>query len=317
MDDILIQAKNQLDTEGYTYIDLIESNYISESKFKSAQKRCLKYWYKYFNDKGVPLDDLKIDMKKKLENNQYFKQSKDSLMFKALYGHHKRNGDFYINTRKPAVSQNNGMGLATSQTAIYKDKKLIKMKEKLRPIFNHMYGSNTHLHLSRFGLKLPFKGSKDMVTHTDMSYIKEFKNNYPKRRKLNDPISYAPFSENNEPQRIQALLCLSDSDSGWYGYKNSHLKYREIGDKLNWPGKTTSLQLIPKKILNEIGLERVDVKSKLGRLIMWNCGVPHGNSACKNTTPRLVLYVNYQPDNENTSASKIIGLGNQPIEINI
>ena len=76
-----------------------------------------------------------------------------------------------------------------------------------------------------------------MVTHTDMSYIKEFKNTYPKRRDINDPISYAPFSENQEPQRIQALLCLSDSDSGWYGYKKSHLKYKEIGDELNWPGK--------------------------------------------------------------------------------
>lgn len=317
MEEILKNAKNQLDNEGYTYIDLIKSNYISEDKFKSAQKRCLKYWYKYFTDRGLSEDNIKININLKMENNKYFKQPKDSFMFKALYGHHKKNGDFYINTRKPAVSQHDGMGLATSQPAVYKDKKLIKMKEKLRPIFNHMYGSNTHLHLSRFGLKLPFKGSKDMVTHTDMSYIKEFKNNYPKRRDINDPISYAPFSENQEPQRIQALLCLSDSDSGWYGYKKSHLKYREIGEKLNWPGKTRSLQLIPKNVLNELSLERVDVKSKFGRLIMWNCGVAHGNSKCQNTTPRLVLYVNYQPNNENTSASKIIGLGNQPVEINI
>ena len=69
-----------------------------------------------------------------------------------------------------------------------------------------MYGSNTHLHLSRFGLKLPFKGSKDTVTHTDMSYIKEFKNNYPKRRDINDPISYAPFSENQEPKESKVIM---------------------------------------------------------------------------------------------------------------
>ena len=95
-------------------------------------------------------------------------------------------------------------------------------------------------------------------------------------------------------------------------YKKSDLKYKEIGDKLNWPGKTRSLQFIPKSVLNELNLERVDVKSKFGRLIMWNCGVAHGNSKCQNTTPRLVMYINYQANNENTSANEIIGLGNQP-----
>jgi|TARA_B110000858_G_C17791649_1_gene470225 hypothetical protein len=312
MENILTQAKNQLRNDGYTYIDLVDSNFIENKKLKSIQKHCLKYWYRYFTDKGISEDYLKIDFTKKLNENQYFKQPKDSPIFKALYGHVKTNGDFYINTRKPAVSQNDGMGLATSQPCIYKDKKLIKIKEKLRPIFNHLYGSNTHLHLSRFGLKLPFKGSKDMVTHTDMSYIKDFRENQPKRRNINDPVSYAPYSDDGTDQRIQALLCLSDSDSGWYGYKKSHLKYKEIGDKLNWPGKTKSLQLIPKSVLNELNLERVDVKSKFGRLIMWNCGVAHGNSKCQNTTPRLVMYINYQSNNENTSANEIIGLGNQP-----
>ena len=28
-------------------------------------------------------------------------------------------------------------------------------------------------------------------------------------------------------------------------------------------------------------------------------------------------FINYQPNNENTSVDKIIGLGNQPVEINI
>jgi hypothetical protein len=315
MEQIISSSKNQLRDEGYTYIDLIDTNILEESKLKSAKKRCLKYWYKYFMNKGLLEEQLKINFKKKVNDNQYFKQPKDSEMFKALYGHKKRNGDFFINTRKPAVSQHDGMGLATSQPAIYKDKKLIKIKEKLRPIFNELYGSNTHLHLSRFGLKLPFKGSKDMVTHTDMSYIKEFRVNQPKRRHINDPVSYAPYSDDGGDQRIQALLCLSDSDSGWYGYKKSHLKYKEIGDKINWPGKTSSLQLIPKKLLKNLGLERVDVKSKFGRLILWNCGVAHGNSKCQNTTPRLVLYINYQPNDQDTSADKIIGLGNQPINI--
>ena len=58
MEEILMNAKNQLDNEGYTYIDLIESNYISENKFKSAQKRCLKYWYKYFMNNGLLEEQL-------------------------------------------------------------------------------------------------------------------------------------------------------------------------------------------------------------------------------------------------------------------
>lgn len=314
MNDIIKKAKKELKENGYTYIDLVDNNIIDKSELKSAKKRCLKYWYNYFIQKGLTKEELKLDFKKNTNNTQYLKQPKDSKMFKALYGHNKKNGDFYINTRKPAVAQNDGMGLATSQPEVYKDKKLIKLKEKLRPIFNGVYGSTTHLHLSRFGLKLPFKESKDMVLHTDMSYLEEFKNKKPKRRELNDPVSYTPYSDDNIDQRIQSLLCLSDSDSGWYGYKKSHLKYSEIGEKLNWPGKTTKLQIIPKKILENLELTRVDVKSKFGRLILWNCGVAHGNSACKNTKPRLVMYINYQPNSENTSADKIIGLGNQPIE---
>ena len=78
--------------------------------------------------------------------------------------------------------------------------------------------------------------------------------------------------------------------------------------------KTTKLQIIPKKILENLGLTRVDVSSKFGRLLLWNCGIAHGNSSCRNTTPRLVMYINYQPNNNDTSADKIIGLGNQPVE---
>ena len=47
---------------------------------------------------------------------------------------------------------------------------------------------------------------------------------------------------------------------------------------------TNHCNLFLKVFLNELNLERVDVKSKFGRLIMWNCGVAHGNSKCQNTT---------------------------------
>ena len=311
MEHILNQADNQLKQNGYTYIDLIDDSLLSERAINKAKKYCLKHWYQYFLERGMEMDQIKIDFDK--TTNQYFKQPKDSPMFKAMYGQLTKNGKFYTNVRKPANSQSCGMGLATSQPAVYKEKKLIKIKEKLRPIFNHLYHSNTHLHLSRFGLKLPFNSSKDMVLHTDMSYLREYKNTNPPRRNINDPVSYSSYSDDGNEQRIQALLCLSDSDSGWYGYPGAHLKYKEIGEKLNWPGKTEVLQKIPVELMDQLNLKRVDVKSKKGRLILWNCGVPHGNSACKNTTPRLVLYINYQPNDNNTSAEKIIGLGNQPV----
>lgn len=315
MEQVIINCKNQLKVNGYTYIDLLDYEFVDKKDLKSVKKRCLKYLYKYFMDRGLAEKDIKLDFKKAKNDNQYFKKPSDSLMFKAMYGHKKKNGDFYINTRKPAIAKNNGMGQATSQPKIYHDKKLIKFKENLRPIFNGLYGTNTHLHLSRFGLKLPYKESKDMLIHTDMIYHKDYKNKLPKRRKINDPISYSPYSEDGVDQRLQSLLCLSDSESGWYGYEKSHLKFKEIGDKIGWPGLTKAPQPIPKKILEELELKRIDIKSKVGRLIMWNCGTVHGNSKCRNTTPRLVMYINYQPNNENTSAEKVVALGNQPKEI--
>ena len=310
MDNILNIANKQLKENGYTYIDLIDNNIISERKINKAKKLCLKHWYQYFIERDLDMNQIKIDFTK--TTNPYFKQPKDSPMYNAMYGQITKSGQFYTNVRKPANSQSCGMGLATSQIGVYKEKKLIKLKERLRPIYNHLYQSTTHLHLSRFGLKLPFKSSKDMVLHTDMSYMKEFENKNPSRRNINDPVSYKPYSDDGIEQRIQSLLCLSDSDSGWYGYKGAHLKYKEIGEKLNWPGKTDRLQVIPPELMDDMGFSRVNIKSKKGRLILWNCGIPHGNSACKNTTPRLVLYINYQPNSQNTSADTVIGLGNQP-----
>jgi hypothetical protein len=59
---------------------------------------------------------------------------------------------------------------------------------------------------------------------------------------------------------------------------------------------------------------QVDIPTKIGRWILWNSGIVHGNSVCKNTTPRLVKYLNFRADEKDTTADKIIGLGNQPNE---
>ena len=43
--------------------------------------------------------------------------------------------------------------------------------------------------------------------------------------------------------RIQGVMGLSNSESGWYGYEGSHLKYDEIGDGIGWQ--------VPNALLNE------------------------------------------------------------------
>ena len=105
----------------------------------------------YYITKISP-DEIKVDLMKKTNSNCYFKQPKNSKMFKAMYGHTNKKGEFYINTRDPANSQSCGMGKATSQPKVYYDKKLMDIREKLRPIFNILYDSPVIRHLARFGL---------------------------------------------------------------------------------------------------------------------------------------------------------------------
>jgi len=42
--------------------------------------------------------------------------------------------------------------------------------------------------------------------------------------------------------------------------------------------------------LENLNLERKEIDNEPGKLIIWNCGIPHGN-----TTPRVVRYINFQP----------------------
>lgn len=296
----------ELDKNGFVFFD----NALSKDDIQKAREICMQHWYTYFTKKGLKQKDIELDFTKKTNENPYFPCKKGTPMHTAMYGMTSKAGNEYINTRKPANSQSCGMGRATSQPEVYYDKTLNGIREKLRPIFNKLYGCKTCLHLERFGLKLPTRTSKDMVCHTDMSYIEKYQADAPMPRKLADPVSYAPYSNDGCPQRLQAVLCLSDSDAGWYGYKGAHLKYKEIGDKLGWPGATKSIQKVDPELLDDLALERVNIPSKSGRLIIWNCGIPHGNTKVRKTTPRLSLYINFHPYSQDCVAPKIIGLGN-------
>lgn len=312
--EFISEKVKSFDEKGYAYFDLIEMGYFSNEEILKVQESCMESYYKYFTDRGIKIEDIKIDLTKKMDKNPYFKQPKDSLMFKAMYGDISKDGNEYINCRNPANAMNCGMGRATSQKEVYYKKSLNDFTEKLRPLYNLLYRQPVKRHLERFGLKLPYKKSEDMVLHTDMSYCREVKQVGAPIKDADDPTAKAPYSKKGMNMRIQSVLGLSNSDSGWYGYPGSHKKYNEIGDEIGWPGLKKSPQQIPKKIMEKLGLKRIDIPTKIGRLIIWNCGIAHGNSCCKNTNPRLVKYINYMPDTENTIADRIIGLGNQPNE---
>ena len=309
---LIYEKISDLKEKGYAYFDLLDMGFFTKEEMLRMQAICMGYYYKYFTNRGLSLEDIEIDLGEKMETNCYFKQPKNSMMFKAMYGAISKDGVEYMNCRRPANAMSCGMGSATSQPEVYFDEELCAFTERLRPLYNTLYRGPVKRNLARFGLKLPYAGSKDMVAHVDMSYCKEYRNQPPKMKDADDPVSYAPYASDGRPMRIQSVLGLSDSDAGWYGYEKAHTKYKEIGDALNWPGIKKAPQPVPVDILNELGLKRVDIPTKLGRWIIWNSGIVHGNSACRDTTPRLVKYINFMADKKNTTATSIMGLGNQP-----
>ena len=306
----LKEAVWSLQDKGYMRLNLIEIGILKESEVAEMREICMSEYYKFFTDKGIDPSTIQIDLNSEMKTNPYFKQPKDSAMFKAMYGQKTKDGREYINTRTPANAMNCGMGSATSQKSTYYHPRLNELREKLRPLMTALYQSPVKRHLTRFGIKLP--PAKDMQLHTDMSYIQSNRDGGG-ARPADDPIAYHPYDNTGRFQRLQFIIGLNNSEAGWYGYEGAHQKYAEIGDGINWPGKTKTIQKIPIKLMKTLGLKRVDIPTRFGEAVIWNCGIPHGNSACSKI-PRLVLYVNYQTDTEQTTADHIIGLGNQPTE---
>ena len=307
---VLKEAVWSLQDKGYMRLNLIEMGILKESEVAEMREICMSEYYKFFADRGIDPATIQIDLNSEMKTNPYFKQPKDSAMFKAMYGQKTKDGREYLNTRAPANAMNCGMGSATSQKSTYYHPRLNELREKLRPLMTALYQSPVKRHLTRFGIKLP--PAKDMQLHTDMSYIKDNRDGGG-ARPADDPVAYHPQDDKGRPQRLQFILGLNNSEAGWYGYEGAHQKYAEIGDGINWPGKTKTIQKIPIKLMKTLGLKRVDIPTRFGEAVIWNCGIPHGNSACSKV-PRLVLYINYQTDTEQTTADRIIGLGNQPTE---
>jgi len=307
---VLKEAVWSLQDKGYMRLNLIEMGILKESEVAEMREICMSEYYKFFTDKGIDPSTIQIDLNSEMKTNPYFKQPKDSAMFKAMYGQKTKDGREYLNTRAPANAMNCGMGSATSQKSTYYHPRLNELREKLRPLMTALYQSPVKRHLTRFGIKLP--PAKDMQLHTDMSYIQSNRDGGG-ARPADDPIAYHPYDNTGRFQRLQFIIGLNNSEAGWYGYEGAHQKYAEIGDGINWPGKTKTIQKIPIKLMKTLGLKRVDIPTRFGEAVIWNCGIPHGNSACSKI-PRLVLYVNYQTDTEQTTADRIIGLGNQPTE---
>ena len=307
----LKEAFTSLRDKGYMKLNLIDMGILKEADVTEMQEICMSEYYKFFTDKGIDPDTIKIDLNREMKTNPYFKQPKDSAMFNAMYGHKTKDGRDYINTRAPANAMNCGMGSATSQKSTYYHPRLNELREKLRPFMTALYQSPVKRNLTRFGLKLPT--TKDMQLHTDMCYIEANRNGVTENHKEEHPPEIHPYNKNGKFKRLQFIIGLNNSDSGWYGYEGGHQKYAEIGDGLNWPGKKKTIQKIPIKLMKTLGLKRINIPTRFGEAVIWSCGIPHGNTACSKI-PRLVLYVNYQPDTKQTTAERITGLGNQPTE---
>ena len=168
---VLKEAVWSLQDKGYMRLNLIEMGILKESEVAEMREICMSEYYKFFADRGIDPATIQIDLNSEMKTNPYFKQPKDSAMFKAMYGQKTKDGREYLNTRAPANAMNCGMGSATSQKSTYYHPRLNELREKLRPLMTALYQSPVKRHLTRFGIKLP--PAKDMQLHTDMSYIKD------------------------------------------------------------------------------------------------------------------------------------------------
>ena len=249
---VLKEAVWSLRDKGYMRLNLIEIGILKESEVEEMREICMSEYYKFFTDKGIDPATIQIDLNSEMKTNPYFKQPKDSAMFKAMYGQKTKDGREYLNTRTPANAMNCGMGSATSQKSTYYHPRLNELREKLRPLMTALYQSPVKRHLTRFGIKLP--PSKDMQLHTDMSFIKDNRDGVTGTRPSDDPVAYHPYDNKGRFQRLQFIIGLNNSEAGWYGYEGAHQKYAEIGDGLNWPGKTKTIQKIPIKLMKTLVL---------------------------------------------------------------
>ena len=292
----------ELKISGFTVIDTIALGIFTKDEIEKQLHTCSDYIKKFFEDRDLILD---IDPTRIYKETSISRTKKNSLEYNACYI--QDNGK--LNTRNPAISKGCGMGRATSQKEIYYDKYFVSQTEKLRKTFTLLYDSPVCRHLSRFGYKIPSPDSSDMFTHVDMAYVNS--DELPPPRKLKDPQSYGPYSNDGRPQRLQGVLCLNESDGGFYCYPGAHLLYKEIGEELDFPKPKNSPQALSKDIIEKFNLERKVIPNKPGLLIVWNCAIPHGNTKVINTTPRVVKYINFQPYKKQVQFPRIVGLGNQ------
>ena len=71
---------------GYMRLDLVKACIFTVEEIQEMQEICMSEYYKFFTDKGIDPTSIQIDLKNEMKTNPYFKQPKDSEMFKAMYG---------------------------------------------------------------------------------------------------------------------------------------------------------------------------------------------------------------------------------------
>ena len=88
----LKEAFTSLRDKGYMRLNLIEMGILKESEVTEMQQICMSEYYKFFTDKGIDPATIQIDLNSEMKSNPYFKQPKDSAMFKAMYGQKTKDG---------------------------------------------------------------------------------------------------------------------------------------------------------------------------------------------------------------------------------
>jgi len=81
---VLKEAVWSLQDKGYMRLNLIEMGILKESEVAEMREICMSEYYKFFADRGIDPATIQIDLNSEMKTNPYFKQPKDSAMFKAM-----------------------------------------------------------------------------------------------------------------------------------------------------------------------------------------------------------------------------------------
>jgi hypothetical protein len=308
---------------GFIEVDLcsVIAN-ITKDRCESLAQRLCRHINQQVSERGGPADG--IDPSKPVAKSFYNMTARRAdPQWTDPFALFKKLPDSKPNTRKPLIASSNGMGLAPT---VYDLEDQVALQEELIPVFQELYkalncphslnedeASNLTMNLERFGVK--YDPKKDMPCHVDMAFCRE-----KASKPLRDILDISNPQSFQAGQRIQCVVHLNTTDSGWYGYgfKDGMPSDSALGDLFQWPGATKRIFQTDESLVRSIGLQRTETSATVGHAIFWSCAVPHGNLPVKKGgAPRIVMYANCVPRPLPPGeaplimkATSVVGLGN-------